>query len=764
MIVMPIAQLLEQLLPAKHAPTTFTSTAQLFDQLFAAKKSSGGSVTAALPGSSYMEALKRHQNRALTQNNAEAYRSTESAILDAFSGLNANSSAQDIHKKLQVCWHESPELTLRIIWNMRSIPEGHSNKLGFYHAFGWLYKNHPRTAIENLQFIVEPLCERTVKRKQKGDEEFEMVDTEEPSVEVIKLPHGYYKDLLNILILAMRNELGNPSAPPDFKSLKVSPMTRETRDKDEWEEAKETKKNQNKMYGVEEAQRLRAEQSRKKDMARAKRAKLDRTTKRQADFAVLKPKLERDGSFFALYATIAHIFAVALASDIALLKRAETASKEELPNLRFQITSVSKWAPTLDGFHDRATNLSTAIALILHARGHMADLPLSLNSELTQKHAHTLRSYYRRWIISPLRRFTDVTEVKMSARKWDQIDYSRVSGECMNANKGTFFRHDEKRFLAYLVDVEEGKSNISGATLLPHELLIEALQLKAHVPTHIGKMSRKVKLVAAMDVKFEQRMLESNKKVVSAQWNSLLEHLRESGALESSLALVDVSGSMGSIHNPPPRKSPCVQPIFPAIALGLILSELASPPFSNTFITFSINPKLLTLGSGNLVEKARRMGGAEWTMNTNYEAVFLDLLLPAAIQNQIKPEDMVKRLFVFSDMQFDASTTNRSARAWETTHDRIVKAYKEAGYEMPDIVYWNLEGGTTKPVLKDTPGTVLLTGFSANMLKLFMEGDIEDGLMEIEPDGEVRKERKTPLEWMRKALSKSCYDPLKVYD
>lgn len=60
---------------------------------------------------------------------------------------------------------------------------------------------------------------------------------------------------------------------------------------------------------------------------------------------------------------------------------------------------------------------------------------------------------------------------------------------------------------------------------------------------------------------------------------------------------------------------------------------------------------------------------------------------------------MVKRLFVFSDMQFDASLV-RSREGWETTHDRIVKAYKRAGYEMPEIVYWNLRGGTTKPVLK----------------------------------------------------------------
>ncbi|KAG9074710.1 hypothetical protein FS749_013698 [Ceratobasidium sp. UAMH 11750] len=153
-------------------------------------------------------------------------------------------------------------------------------------------------------------------------------------------------------------------------------------------------------------------------------------------------------------------------------------------------------------------------------------------------------------------------------------------------------------------------------------------------------------------------------------------------------------------------------------------------------------------------------------MNTNYEAVFLKLLLPAAIKHKVKPEDMIKRLFVFSDMQFDASMMARSGSNWTTTHNRIVKAYKRAGYEVPEIVYWDLLGGMTRPVLQNTRGTALLTGFSANMMKLFMEGEIVGGEpVEIGRDGEeVKKEAITPLAIMEKALSKACYDTLKVYD
>ncbi|KAG9074937.1 hypothetical protein FRC06_010370, partial [Ceratobasidium sp. 370] len=526
-IVRPAAQLLEQPLPVKEVPIV---TPLLARSSVPSKKPVPAEkplvvTPTVLPGVTYAEALRRHkdqarvqygnwiqaqtqgasttcgalpsvgldwnfegvgpcwiqtddtqQNQTLTQNGAEAHRSTESVLLDAFSSLNARSSPHDIHRHLTACWQRSPEQTLRIIWNMRSIHEGHSNKLGFYHAFGWLYNYHPRTAIGNLQSIVERLCERTIKHKPKKDVQgFEIVDAKEtPAEEVIRMPHGYYKDLLNIVVLAMRNELGDLKAG-GFKSLNVPLVDRTTRTKAQWVNIKTAKWRQNRKFGVGEAQRLRAEASKQADAARAEKAKAERRTKRESGFEMLKSKLESDKSFLVLYATVAQIFADALGNDVALLKKIETASKEEALKLRFELTSASKWAPSLDGFHDRATNISTAIALVMHSRGHMADLPLSLSGELSQENAHTLRSYYRRWIVSPLRRFTEVTEVKMSAQKWDEIDYSRVPSECMKANKENFFNRDEKRLTDFLGDVEAGKSKISGATLLPHELLIEAL-------------------------------------------------------------------------------------------------------------------------------------------------------------------------------------------------------------------------------------------------------------------------------------------------
>ncbi|CAE6434399.1 unnamed protein product [Rhizoctonia solani] len=756
-IVTPISQLLEQLLPIPSKPIPPRAVSE----------------------NPLVAGMKEIQNRARTRNNAEAYASTTSATLDAFSGLNANSTGEEIHVKLAESWEESPELTLRIIWNMRSIHEGHNDKIGFYQAFGWLYKYHPRTAIENIRFVTERLCECQVERHARGpktdDDDFEVVESDEDTVEsdgeiveeAAKMPHGYYKDLLNIIVLAMRGKLTDP-ALVHSGSLKVHSIRRKTRTKKEWKGIKATKKKQNEELGVDQAKKRREIESRQTVAAQAQKAKEERKGRYDADRALLQEKLKNDKSFLALYVTVAHIFADQLASDIALMKRIETMPEEEGFELKFEISSAAKWAPSLDNAHDRPTNIATAIALVMHSKGNLDELSLSIAKAMTQEQAHVLRSYYRRWVISPLRRFIDVTEVKMSSQRWSRINYKHVPAECMKKNKTSFFKHDEKRLVNYLADVAVGKSSINGATLLPHELLIEALRfgvtLRARVyGGAVGSPER------AVQQEIQRRFEETNKKIVEAQWNSLLGRLKESGALESSLGLVDVSGSMGSINHLPRTTRGPVEPIFPAVALGLVLAALAKPPFNNMFITFSATPELLTLPPGGIADQANWMVRTNWQMNTDYEAVFLKLILPAAVQNKVKPEDMVKRLFVFSDMQFDQSVHRRSSGdkgAWQTSHDRVVSAFQEAGYEAPEIVYWNLQRRTTKPVLKDTPGTALLTGFSANMMKLFMAGEsVEDDLVEIGPGGEeVRMGGNNPLALMEKALSKSCYAPLRVFD
>ncbi|KAH9042397.1 hypothetical protein EDB84DRAFT_1641551 [Lactarius hengduanensis] len=94
----------------------------------------------------------------------------------------------------------------------------------------------------------------------------------------------------------------------------------------------------------------------------------------------------------------------------------------------------------------------------------------------------------------------------------------------------------------------------------------------------------------------------------------MLARLREAGMLDNSLAVCDVSGSMGDIY----WQDPETQPILPAVALSMVLAQLAKPPFTNVFITFSAKPRVVTLQEGvGVAANVVAMIGGSWGSNTN---------------------------------------------------------------------------------------------------------------------------------------------------
>ena len=79
-----------------------------------------------------MEALKGSTHRTHTTNGAQTYDSTSSATLDAFHMLRPFTSGSDIYSCLDKSWKEDPGMTLRVIWNLRSIHDGKGEKELFY--------------------------------------------------------------------------------------------------------------------------------------------------------------------------------------------------------------------------------------------------------------------------------------------------------------------------------------------------------------------------------------------------------------------------------------------------------------------------------------------------------------------------------------------------------------------------------------------------------------------------------------------------------
>ncbi len=611
-------------------------------------------------------------------------------------------------------------------------------------AFGWLYEHHPRTAIANLSQLVSPAC--VIKSKPT------------------RMSHGYWKDFLNILALATVEQFGVHPAPflhvprghfQSHHSVGPSKMTLAER------------------HAATTPEEFDAVLATKNQEAKA--LARDRRVKVAAEAHALLVSRLSEPRYRALYVTVARLFADELVGQAALMRRAEALPDgEERKRILREVSLVVKWAPTPGASHDRVTNISTALAILLHHRGAMSSLsrPVVTSDVVSAEDAHVLRSFYQRWVLTPLRAAARVPEPLMAARRWGDVSYKHVPSKCMHINSKHFIKHDAERFEAYLDSVADGKAKISGATLLPHELLAKALaplsfQHKQH-KRGLPSESLPASVLRAHIAKREAQ-------VVDAQWDAMIARLRGAGTLDNCLAICDVSGSIGDIHWH--GRGWETQPILSAVALSMTLAQLAKPPFANIFVSFSAEPEIVALRAGaGLVAHATAIGGSPWGANTDLHAVFVRLLLPLAVRHRVPRGDMVRRLFVFSDMQFDAADgAGKDAARWETNHDAIARAYAEAGYDVPEIVYWNLAGELeTVPVEAERKGVALMSGFSPAMMKVFMGEETEeealgDDTVMVDEQGEEikpppRKQEMTPLSIMMRALGTTSYDNLVVLD
>jgi hypothetical protein len=377
----------------------------------------------------------------------------------------------------------------------------------YLRAFAWLIKRHPRTAIGNLSQLVDPVIEPpTPKAPEDGSEP----PKDKPAMR--GMSHGYYKDLLNILMLAAADQLFETA---EFTAIHV-PRTPSIQ--------KRSTKNKTKGTTTSKSTtKVEADSSAAAALARQEKAK--------ATHSSILDKLRHDKTFKALYIAIARIFADALKKDLDILRqvaREDTGSDRRF-ELSFQISLAGKWAPSPGASHDRATGICTAISLLLCRLGILEGVafPASPDSEaITQEFALKLRGIYTRCVTSPLRRFMEIPEVRMSANQWDKVVYSRVPSKCMSNSKQIFFKHDKERFAQYIRDVAAGKKTISGATLLPHQVLVEALKLESRAGSKKG---------AAAEV--ERIASENEIMVLEQQWKTLVKSIKDSGVLENSIAV-----------------------------------------------------------------------------------------------------------------------------------------------------------------------------------------------------------------------------------
>jgi hypothetical protein len=279
---------------------------------------------------------------------------------------------------------------------------------------------------------------------------------------------------------------------------------------------------------------------------------------------------------------------------------------------------------------------------------------------------------YRKTLVN----LTNVVEQKMCAKEWDKIDFGKLPSIASKQYMSAFHRNASIQYIAYKAALMKGEAKINASAIFPHDVI--------------------------------RGMRYGDAAVGMAQWEALPNFLGD----DKIIPMVDVSGSMGC------PAGPGITCMEVAVALGLYIADKQQGAYNGMFLTFSQTPELIQL-KGNLVVKMSQMMRSKWGMSTNVESAF-KLILDLAVKNSVPREDMPKYLLILSDMQFNRCVENPS----DSAIGMIRRMYETAGYEMPKIVFWNLNAMYgNKPGMTFDKDVAMVSGFSPAIMKSILKAE-----------------------------------------
>jgi hypothetical protein len=221
--------------------------------------------------------------------------------------------------------------------------------------------------------------------------------------------------------------------------------------------------------------------------------------------------------------------------------------------------------------------------------------------------------------------------------------------------------------------------------------------------------------------------------------------------LKKTVGLYDVSTSMES-------GSGNVKPMDICVGLAYCISQFTCDKAAGRVpigITFETSPRLFNIPQNmDFVSALHHIKGQSWGGSTDLQAAYR-LLLNRAIKEKWSQADMPECMMVLSDMQINQADARSSM--FETTYETLKREFKEAGYDLPLLVFWNLNGKYAgQSVGANCPGVVTISGFDPAIFKTIAEcgslvtKDVTTGKITMA----------SPMEVMIKSLSRERYQPI----
>jgi hypothetical protein len=314
-------------------------------------------------------------------------------------------------------------------------------------------------------------------------------------------------------------------------------------------------------------------------------------------------------------------------------------------------------------------------------------------------------------------------------------------------------------FQSHLAKAAKGEAKVHGAvTRYPHEVIKKVMSLSGRRGTCYCYTDD------CVDCEPTEDATSSERDALIAVWNGMVKKAKESGGLGRSIAMCDFSGSMQS------SASNKDTPYWVSMAMGLLISELTSDEFKDTFMTFDSQPQWHHLPEGDIFTRVKSISShlAQGT-STDFQKA-LDQVLATLKAKRVRPGEEPKDLIVITDMNFDAACGSNEASyftgnryrhvvktdTWQTHIQMAREAFKRAGEDMwgegsgwqpPRIVIWNVAATSSDfHAQKDEEGVIHLSGWSPSLFKVL-----------VEEGAKVQ----TPMDALRVILDADRYQPIR---
>jgi len=382
---------------------------------------------------------------------------------------------------------------------------------------------------------------------------------------------------------------------------------------------------------------------------------------------------------------------------------------------------------------------------------------------------YAMRMKYYRKRVSALNKAIKTVEIKMCSKNWADIEPSAVPGRASKKYSRAFLNlvgtkkdqvkpknilrhpHDADRmacrehFQEYNSKTATGEIVAKGAeTIFPHEIVKKAVSMGAWCES-----------CDPYDTECSCKASLGERNQLVGVWKAMVEAAKAGGGLGRSLAMCDFSGSMansGRNHD---------LPYWVSMALGLLISEVTTDEFKNTFLTFDSVPIMHMLPEGDIFDKIFSFIGRHFNIGQGLSTDFqkaMDLILQQCKDKRVKPGQEPENLIVLTDMAWDQACgssefSDYSGNAyrnvlktapWQTHVEMIRESFKRAGEDMwgegqglkmPTIVIWNIAATCQDFHAKaDTEGVVMLSGWSPSLFKVLQT----KGVVQLTPTEALR--------------------------